>query len=350
MGRINLYAEEGILVGDRIYCVCRNMSIFYSIHCPTGEVKIIGNFPDERFHMDQCSRKIVKWNNKLVFVPYNAKYIHIYDMQNGNWEQLDYPGNESYGRKYIEAFVHNDKVIMIGAFAPNIIELDMNTREVCIRNWYFEKFKEIGDLFCRSGYAIIKDDLYIALATSNEVMKINMETWEYDVIKVGMKEDRFSGIVYDGDLFWISPRKEGDVLVWNGGSQWEKVDLPFKLLKSECNFGGIYVYNNSIYLHGFEGEYSAVIDKRTREVSFNTRQYIFLRSVEDKCILGQERNGEIHIYGNNLQIYRGEIEKEILNQARRNVREELIFEEQMLTYERDDFNLSGFLDYIANKK
>lgn len=349
MIKLNLYAEDGILVDDRIFCICRNMAMLYSVHYLTGEVNIIGNLPEEHFYIEQCSRKIVRWNDYLVITPYNAKYIHIYDMHNEKWERLDYPQNESYGRKYVEAFVYNDKVIMIGAFTPNIIELDMKTREICIRNTYFEKYGNTDELFCRSGYGIIKDDLYIALAISNEVMKINMDSWEYDVIKVGAESDRFSGIAYDGNRFWISPRKDGDVLIWDGGCQCEKVNLPFELLEANYNFGGIYAYNNNIFLHGFEGEYSAVINKNTRETRFNTRQYYFLRNVGEECVIGQEKNGELHIYKDTLNIYKVEIDEEILDTVRRNIREELIYDDRTLTYEKKFFDLRGFIDYIVNR-
>ncbi len=295
--RVKVFAEDAVIVDEYIYLVSKKMPVLYRMDINTGEVSCAGILYNESISMKQASRKIVHWKNKLIIVPYNASNIYIYNLQTGEISDVGFSNWTEYGYMYVEAFAYDDKIIMIGAFAKNIIELDLTNRKITVRNSCFEEFETPKDMFCRSGYVVKDDNLYVALAVSNMVLKLNLKTWNHSVINVGNDNNRFSGIAYDGNQFWLASRRGKDIFIWDGSRKFELLELPFEVPERKCDFGGVYYYDNHIWLHGFEAGYSAVIDPVKRRVDdFNDCRYAFFRNVGDEYIIGQDWNGMVHVF------------------------------------------------------
>ena len=347
MEKFTLLAENAVTMNNKIYCICKDFAVLFSINMDDGMIEIIGNLPKEKFFLKQSCRKIINYENRLIFVPYNAKYIHIYDIKNNNWTEIEYPDNESEGYKYIEGLVYNNKVIMIGACAKNIIELDMSSYEVKIINTYFGKYDKFIDLFCRSGFAIVDNYLYVALAVSNEVIKINLDSYAFDVVKVG--NESYSGITFDGKTFWLTPRRGNNVVKWDGVGETEKINLPFSQEKDKCNYGGVYLANNKIYLHGFEGKFSAVIDENgICHVDKNT--YIFFRDIENDDVIGQTRKGTIILYeSGEKKFFDCNIDRKLLDEFILRLDDFSLFQNNdSFISETELYELKMYLGYLCN--
>ncbi len=346
MDNITMLAESAVIIDGIIYCVCKNMSLLFSIDTKNGEIELIGNLPKEKFFLNQCCRKIINYENKLVFIPYNAKYIHIYDVENRTWIEIDYPDSISEGYKYIEGAIYNNKIIMIGACAKNIIELDMTDYKVKIINTYFDKYEKFVDLFCRSGFSIINNCIYIALAVSNEVLIINLDNYEFEVKIVG--NNGYSGITFDGEYFWLTPRRGEKVIKWDGNREIVKIELPFSQEENKCNYGGVYFIDNKIYLHGFEGRCSAVIDKEGNcTVDKNT--YIFFEEVNHNSALGQTWDGKLIWFSlEKEQCYDCCIDRNKLDSYISKIVDFSVFAENDIIWEKSLYGLESFLNCISN--
>ncbi len=342
-----IYAEDGILVNNKMYFVARDIPIIYMIDANTGKSEFVSNLFKDSISLKQSSRKIVRWENELVIIPYNSAYIYIYNFITNKIDCINNKWSE-YGYMYIEAFEYNDKIYMIGAFQKNILELDMKTKNLTVRNTYFEKFINANELFCRSGYVVDSDIMYIALAVSNEILKIDMKTWDYSIIKAKGIEGGFSGIAYDGKSFWLSARRGNSIINWDGNERWEQINLPFYGDAKTCNYGGIYYYDNKIWLHGFEGEYSATIDKSIKQVdSYQKRNYIFFRNVNGSGIVGQDWDGNIHLFrGNEDKVFKYEVNNEMFGKIKKSFNEKQIFGKNGFALENANFQLDDFLARI----
>ena len=346
---ITILAEDGITVGSSMYFVATDMPVLYKIDCRTKEIVCAGIMYNESISLKQASRKIVKWGEELVIVPYNASHIYFYNTITGEMSAIDYPGWDEYNYMYIEAFAYDDKVIMIGAFAKNIIELNMLTKEIVIRNNYFEIINNPEDLFCRSGYVVHNNYLFIGLAVSNSVLKINLKTWEDSVLEIGDGDNRFSGIAYDGNNFWLTARRGKKVIKWAGNSEYEVINLPFDVSEEKCNFGGVYYYDNRIWIHGFEGGYSAIIDPKSELfIDYNERRYRFFRNVDNECIIRQDWDGVVYLCTNNNEMrYDFEISKEMLMKIKMMFDKKSIFGKNNIANENDIFGIDEFVEMIS---
>lgn len=351
MEKVKMYAEDAVIIDNKIYCIGSKMSVLFSVNMENGDIKIIDRLPNEKLFLNQSSRRIISWNGNLVFVPYGATAIHMYNIADATWKNFDFVYESNYGNKYLEALLYNDKIIMIGAEEKNILEFNLNTYEVKIVNSYFKEYKNPQEIFCRSGYVILNGYLYIAVAINNEILKINLSNWESETIRVGEDGSGFSGIAYDGDNFWLTPRRDGDIIIWDGKEKTEKYKLPFELIKGKCNFGGIFTDAQNLYLHGFEGKYSAIINKKTKKIDYNENQFVFLRDLNKEIILGQLKNSQILVYDvGKMNLFSCEIEKERISDFYFSKVNNVKNSDLKCQNESGYFNLYDYFKYIKRKE
>lgn len=65
---------------------------------------------------------------------------------------------------------------------------------------------ELKDAFFRTHHAVRGEWLYLASCVDNTVLKFNLKTNEYKWLSIGSDDNKFSGIVYSLNDFWLSPR------------------------------------------------------------------------------------------------------------------------------------------------
>lgn len=295
--KIKLYAEDGIKIDNKVYFVCSDIPVLYSIELDTNEIEICAALFNEQITLKEASRKIVKWNDELVIVPYNSKYIYYYNLISKEMRCIEESVFPECGRMYMEAFAYSDKVIMIGAFKRDFLELNMITKSITIHDLMIDTSKYNQDLFCRSGYVICDDCVYVALAMGNSIIKLDLRTWDCSVIQFSGSPHGFSGIDYDGKYFWLTDRRGNGIYYWDGFNELNPIKIPFEIKGDVCNYGGLHYDGKNVWVYGLEGEYSAVIDAEEKCIlkSFR-RNCIYLRKTDD-CLVAQDWDGVVHVIG-----------------------------------------------------
>lgn len=292
MNKETLIAADGVIYKDKIYCVCKDYSLLYSIDLYSHDTEVIGAIPGEYFNISLCSKKIINYDKYLVIIPFMGRYIHIYDIEKNEWEQLEIKSDNPPKGKYIEAVVYKDRVIIIGAFDPYIAELNMSDRCVEIKNEYFKKITK-NDIFCRSGHYLKGDYLYLALGAANEIMVINLLDWSYKTLKTDNLSDQFSGMAFDGESFILSPRRNSRVVYWNGDKLFDTVEIPIRLESNKCYFEGVYYFDGKYYLQGFNGSKTVIIDLLNNKIDVQDKQFWFMKVIDDKFFVMQIQDGEM---------------------------------------------------------
>mgnify|MGYP003359352554 CR=1 FL=1 len=109
---------------------------------------------------------------------------------------------------------------LIGSSYPAIIKLDVSKMKAeYIKEPFIEKVKKMGELkdaFFRTHHAVRGEWLYLASCVDNTVLKFNLKTNEYKWLSIGSDDNKFSGIVYSLNDFWLSPRTTEKIIKWDG--------------------------------------------------------------------------------------------------------------------------------------
>ncbi len=277
----------GIILGEVVYLVCRDYAMLVAMDFNSGECIWIKKVPDEDFDTLYGSWRIIPIEDKLVIVPFNFRYIHIYDITNGKWDMVDFGGSKKNANQYSEALVHENRVIMLGALVDNIILLDTDNSKTKVINSYFKELDSRRYYNCRGGYVHIDDDIYIPISCKCEVLKLNLSGYEYEVINISDKLPGFSGIAYDGENFWLPSRINSSVGVYNKEfCEIDRVDLSSTNSEEESRLEGAYYYQDYIYIHGQYGKDTYIIDRDTKEVTKREAMLQFLYGTND-FLIGQ---------------------------------------------------------------
>ncbi len=313
--------EDCVRVGEDLYFIDADYNIIYQMNIKTGKIVIVGSIPEERLLASRLGSKIVVYHNYLFFAPMSAKKIWRLNLETHEWK--------GYERKILptiannadifQALVWEDKIFFIGCAYPAIIIFDPISENM---EYIEQPYKllasyaeESKDVFFRTDYEIIDNTLYMASCVANYVLKLNLNTYDFELVEVGSRGNAYSGIEYDGIHFYLSPRKNSPIVVWDGKRESEEIDIS-KLYDIENTFifGGVKCRNDKVLFFASFQDYSLEMDRSSifDSLKICPRKYVFYRSVDDSttvCLdsfgnMTIENEGETYNYVLDIEIER----------------------------------------------
>jgi hypothetical protein len=292
MEKLCLNAINGVLVENKIYFASREMNMVYSLDLDSHIIDVLESPPEERTFQSGLYGNIVYICGKLVLVPFNAEKIWIYDLSEGSWHgiALGEIGKKPY--KFLGAAVYDEYVYMLGYHYLGIIRLNIHTSTIEIIKL---PYKECGDgLFFID--CIKKDEwLYTPVMLENKVLKLNLGTGEYKMISVGDSKNRYVGIGWDGEWFWLPPRRNGSYVLWDGADQVREYALPGEFTAGHDYFWGSSVMQEQVVFSGVTGM-SLVFQKNVPEKpSIMKKNIMFVVKIDDDNFIFQDDKGKLFI-------------------------------------------------------
>lgn len=214
---------DAVVDNDTLWFIAYDFNSLFSMNLLTGETKLVGLFPDEDYGIGRLYESMEIVNGKIFFAPFNAKSIAVYDVEKCEFskiileeEQIGcslskplFGGMEVYGRF----------IFMLPIFSRAIVRIDTDSGElVYITAWLQDVmdliFNEKDAYFRRQAF-LSGDRVMVPFCNANAVLEFNCETMEYRIHELGTDKRGYSGIVFDGKNFWLSPRETGELVQWN---------------------------------------------------------------------------------------------------------------------------------------
>lgn len=292
-----LLMEDCVLVDNKIYFFSKGWNSLFVTDLESRETELLGVMPEEEILGDRLCAGIVHYNGKLILLPMHAKKIWIYDLANGQWTGIErkYTMEGNLYNEIFRAVEYKNTLILIGSNYPAIIRMNMDTYELV---YYTEPYsyllskKNKSDFFFRSDFSLINNELFLASCLNNHVLKLNLDTSDYQWYEVGDKDFRYSGITYDGKFFWLSPRTGTPIVKWDGKNKEEYFPLPKHFDKTTKNFIGVQ-YDDGILT------FPGILHKKTLLINphdpYNMEeceeQYFFNRCDDKGRVLSQSVDG-----------------------------------------------------------
>lgn len=286
---ITLTAFDVAVLGDVALFVANEANLICSIDRRTENKSVWGSLPEEPLFSEKLVSRIIPWRNKLVFVPMNAKKIWIYDRDLGDWEGLLFRNGE-WKRKFFQAVLYRDKVYMIGCLYPSVICLNLTDNSIRYMDGIMEEADSLSHIseavYFRNSHVLIGAKLYLPSCKSNHLLKLDLETEEYQWIEIGKKDISYSGVAWDGNRFWMTQRKGKHIVVWNG-----KDTVFEKEVDVECPIDEVAFDESHLFLLCSQKTYVCADGDFSRIVP-NKENYIFFREGERLSYEGiySERN------------------------------------------------------------
>ena len=310
-------AEDCVRLGDYLYFISADVNVVFKLCIYTGETEIVSHIPGETMDARRLGAKIIHQGDELIFAPMEAKDIWIYNLKTEKWENIERK-EFANGKTSVtlgpmfQCVQHNEKLYFIGSVYPAIIEFSLQTRNI---NYITEPYKrylrdaeKLRDAFFRTDYVKKDNVIYLASCLKNEVMKFNLDTYDTEYFTVGGSGNRYAGITFCNDNFYLAPRKCTPVVIWNGSNNWKQIELPepYKNLDRYW-FGGAVEYRGKILFTAYGGDVSFALslnEKRNLELVEET--YWFYKQIDDSTKVSLTQKGLLEIEANK-QYYRYEL-------------------------------------------
>ncbi|MDR1688161.1 MAG: CDP-glycerol glycerophosphotransferase family protein [Clostridiales bacterium] len=232
--------------GENIWASSMICNALFRVSKEVWQAEYVGSFPKEEMKKHSLFRSVIKIEDKLVFCPFSAKSIGIYNLTNGEFSGISLEDTKS--RNYIQynsyskfsAFVKcNNDVWMFPATYPKIVKLSVENGNLEYFTVSLPHKSEVfyplfSAYFGVNAAQFVNGVIYAPLSFANSVLIL--DTLSNKIRLHSLKESTakgFSRIAFDGKYFWLSPRIGSDsdykeyICKWDGVSKYtENIYLP----------------------------------------------------------------------------------------------------------------------------
>lgn len=348
---MRLRSEDILRIGEKLYLFASNMNMLYTIDVNTGEYDFLGKIPNKSISDKRLISGIVEWNDILYLLPLNSGDIWKYSINKKSWDFIEIETYENnWANSYFRnALVYEEKMYIFGGYYPAILILDLKTNKINydMRPFNEKKGTEVRDLFFRGLPTCIGSDLYFASAIDNSILKYSLSDDDFEWQYVGSKENRYSGIEWDGESFWLAPRQSNMPVVKVTGERVEAYKLPNSISENECKYIGICNKGDSyIVPAGIGGAGSFLIDK-SGKIEKTAASYTVVKK-QSGDLFGQYVNGDVFYIDeyNNKSIFSGVIDREsFMNIIKKYAGLDEIHVDKVL-HEETLFGLNEWINYL----
>ena len=353
MDNIKIVFEDCVRVGSDLIMVDSRYNIIYKISIFDGKVSILGSLPEEKMLTPRLSSKIIYNKDCLYFSPMNAKKIWKYNLSTSEWKGFEKKDISHWcNYKFLfQAILYKDTIFFIGSHYPAIIAFDTLSEKMVYITKPYEYLKaaseRVADNYFRCDYVQYGNEILMASCVSNEIMKFNLDTLESTFVKVGESDYRYSGIAFDGSVYYLSPRKYGPIVVWDGNKDWISYNLPSVYDdNNEMIFAGAICEGENVVFPSCFSDYSLVMDKNRRLQVYKERYYMY-KQVDDMTKVYYSASGLLHIvYDGILREYKISLQRETFEKylcdAISDKHEKIVG----FMKEKDEFNVKTFIKCI----
>ena len=208
--------EAGCVNGKDFWYCAMQFNAFFHLNLETGEQEFLGSVPNEELYKDRLYGGMQFCNDKIVFIPFSANYLSVYDIVTKEFSQYEIPSSKEKYKNYNKDFkwqgsiLHDNKVYMFGLTHAAIGVFDVEKCAfTCNYEWLDivrqKKGFEVNDI--DRGFLFEKNvvsdsnNIYASMGVANAILKYDIESGKYDLIIIGDGDDRFYNMKLVDDVF-----------------------------------------------------------------------------------------------------------------------------------------------------
>lgn len=294
-----LFADDAVKVDERLFLFASHFNMLFSINLLNEELTFLGGIPEESVFSKGLTCNLIYIKEHIIIVPLLAKKIWVYSLESREWKSVDIEKCRVYGRGtyFRHAIQHKNSLFFIGGHYPAIVKMDLPSCRLTYLKEPFLRYtesEESGELYFRGDFVYKEDTLYLASGRDNAVLIYNLDTQTYKWLEIGKKENRYSGIMWDGKHYWLSPRKNTSIIKWDGCDSVTEYEIPEEKIVNDIAYAGIINRNNQIIIPALaQSGADTIIISKTGVMEFDRKKYTFYKRTEEGDYIAQDSEGQI---------------------------------------------------------
>lgn len=354
--------------GDELFFYDRIFDAICKLYLSNGTIECLGNLESTQRHI--FIKSMTKCGNKLYLAPLRAKEIIIFDLTTQKFKLIKYTNNESSNNGFCYSCLYQKWIFFFPYRYSKILRYDIENETFDEFDDYLPKFHlyqtDDKDAYFLSGKRI-GESVFLASCCGNALIQFDMDNCISTVYEIGNKANRYALVSYDGAYFWLTPRRDTNIVKWNieKGLMLEIPNPAINPTTDKMPFISNFAFDNYIWLYSAFSETSFKIDVTTgnlEEISTvdpslkkndtNQSYYIFAHD-DNGMYLTYNIEHILKIHTKNrsedLQL---RYEADLLKKIKQQKYKRKIFDTSQARYvkENETFMLEDFLEFAVTQK
>ena len=240
--------------GQNIYFSRIGENGLYVHSLEEGLTKFVSFFDKEDFFCQELHLDSLKIDDFIMFLPYDGNYISFFNLKNF---QMLYLEVSKVGASYFKGFRWKNTVWLIPQVISKNYENNSNLCTLNLSDFSIKSQKEINDFclkyslgssFFSLSACAYERYIYIAIYEKKALLRINMETEEFDLIELSNVSSIYMVSVVDKCLWIIETTNEVINVFDLEGNFIEKKDITKEICKYGRLFKSVIKWKDEIYL------------------------------------------------------------------------------------------------------
>ena len=231
---------------NTLFFVSAEMNLIFKYSLENDSISFIDP-PKENLTGKSLYGNIEVIDSDVYLIPFCANNLWKL-CKNGKWEEVVFPDKSQKSQFLMGTIKYGNILYVLGYEKAKILKLDMNNNTIENITIGVE-----GDIDIEVGcfgydYEIVNEKIYLPVMCSNSIVEIDCNSDDIRVLDVQSCCCGYAGITYDGNGFWLAPRK-GKYFVYVDAlfEEIKEFKLPKEYKENEYYFGGALVNDNKIY-------------------------------------------------------------------------------------------------------
>lgn len=291
----NPLVTDAILIFDKIYCITSEICGLVVFDINTSKTSVI-EYPirDHRKYMFKSMELI---GDTIYLIPAYCNQIITYNTFSNEMGSIDIPSEFILDSKsnYMASAVWEKYLFLFGVCVPYVLKIDTEKKAV-VNHIELENINE-NDAYFRKQSVIIDNIIYIPFCNQQTLLKMQLDTMQYELKHFGNEKLGYSGICQKDGKFFLAPRKDNDLLIWDESTG----DIFFKknsLVGSGLSYIGIEVVNGEVTLIPMSWKNNIV-----KDIKVYKGEYEFFRKQDNIFLMYDKLSKMVLILGERNESY-----------------------------------------------
>lgn len=252
--RNHLFFHDAVNVKNEIWFSAINTNGLYKMNEITKKIQFVCFFPDANIEGIFLHSKVFHYKDKLIFVPFQAKSISIFDLKTKEMVSIKIPDDLSYTDYSLFYTAIQDKniIYMIPCRCEQMIKFNVQNNEIelidVILNDKNHKWNREFPFVVKGAYKR-NNFIYFGSYISNFIEKFDLESGQVVYYDISTDIGGISHMVCVDHVFWLIGNN-GKVSQWNEEQGLiNTISIEKEYTKGQAFFD-VFLYENIIFLTG----------------------------------------------------------------------------------------------------
>lgn len=261
----NLLFYDAIEIKGEIWFSAINVDGLFKMNFLTKQVQLVCCFNEK---LNYLHSKIFYHQGKLIFVPYQAKNIAVYDIDNKKMCTIQIPDCAVKYSHFTMALQEENIIYMVPCRYDRMIKFD-------VLNYKVESFNVIRDNkiykwsvespFVMKGACKVNHFIYLGCYSSDFIEKYDLKSGKIDYYNIPFEMKGVSHLLYGGDALWIIGNN-GRICKWSETQGIQQIiDIEDAGKKVQAFYDAV-LFENKIFLSGTISQNIYIVDIKTNNV------------------------------------------------------------------------------------